>query len=183
MTRPEDWTPVSRTRVAKTLLIWPMTRLPLILTYKYKRIVIIIILLVQSFPPVFTGGLSREFEWHQVPQITRSLLNMLPNLNAIIYVALNLGFENPLVFSLVRWRLFEKHQLQLLTSSCSTAFLVLNKNPSICLSFRFLLSPHGDLLEQQHLRVSKFFFFLSSTRSGFMGEIRGSFCISKSKRF
>ena len=83
-------------------------------------------------------------------------------------------------------RLFQVHQLQLVSSSplCSTAFLALWQDLCCCISFCVLSVSHFGLLEQQNLLDDNFsllFFFLIN-KFGLLVGIGRSVCISKSQK-
>ena len=90
------------------------------------------------------------------PQVSRTLLNILAVLSRFI-----LRFPSHPAPLPRLWEPFQVRQLQLVSPSlsCSTAFLVLGQDPSICLSFRFLLfSPRG-LNDKVHFKANFLFFF------------------------
>ena len=63
---------------------------------------------------------------------------------------------------------FQVHKLQMvsLSSTCYRIYLVLRQDPSICLSFRFLLFSFYFLSGRQSSQEYKFFFFQSVWSSG-----------------
>ena len=112
-----------------------------------------------------------------------TLLSILAYLNnAVVWMVSNiLLFLSFLVYLSILWRLFQVHQLQLVSPSHSffiVFFLFPSQVPRIHLSFRFLLILRCDLQSPLFGKFSTFLLII--TRSVRLGKIRGSICFLKS---
>ena len=132
---------------------------------------------------VFPWSLSNS----KSPQVSRTLLGILANLNDVDLMMFNCSLISNLPFLLpILWGLFQVHQLQLPlpSPSCSTVVVFSSLQSSdIYLFFRLLLILRCGLPGQQSSLFSWFsnsfflFLLLTITRTGRLAEIRWSVCI------
>ena len=115
------------------------------------------------------------------PQISRTLLSILTYLNsAVVWMV----YARPSISnSSILWWLFQVHQLQLVSPSCSIDFYSPLARSKYCFFFRFLLfSFCGQPGWENPLFGISFFVLFTFPRFGLLAGIRWSVCISKSQR-
>ena len=155
-------------------------------------IIAIIIILLSNFSH---QGQLIVFLWSlhysKSPLVSRTLLSIVSNAAVWMISICSQIFKSSRPFSSI-WTPFQVRQLQLVSpsTSCSTAFLVLQQGQSICSFFRFLLFSFCGWLEQQNLiykfsfffpffflylilfNLILFYFLLFNTTSGLLTEVR-----------
>ena len=151
-------------------------------------IIIIIIILCEFFIRALTDSLLLEFEREQVPQVSRTLLSILADLNAVVWVV---SARSPISNSS---NLLPKPQGIVLSLAMTIGitsthmfrsfFLALWQVLSTCLSFRFLwvsLCTQPGRQSLQYVRSSHSLLSITSS-SGLVAEIKKPFYISMSQR-
>ena len=136
-------------------------------------------------PPVLADFFSLDFERHKSPQLSRTLLIILSDLN---HAAVWMVTTRPLISKSSSprtnlWWLNQDHQLQLVSPSfsCSTIFFQFSGKVEV-LIFLFIFFQFYYVVNRDckvHYSASPFF-LLTVTRSGCLAEIKWSVCISKS---